>query len=74
MSLDTVMALTLSHQLKSVERIERMTAAAENRRNAALQHIMRKRAAFGEKARRAVRELDAGELRAAASGPAVSPA
>jgi hypothetical protein len=72
LSLDTVMALTLTHQLRSVERIERMSEAAENRRNAALRHIMRTRAAFGEKARRAVRELEA-VLSAVASGPALEP-
>src|SRR5438105_295778 len=43
-SLDTVMAHTLSRRMGKIERIERMTAAAERRRDMAVQQIRRNRA------------------------------
>jgi hypothetical protein len=52
-TLDTVMARTLSERISDIERIDRMTARAEHRRNVSLQQIRRHRAAFGEKLRHA---------------------
>jgi hypothetical protein len=76
LSMDTVMARTLSERIIDIERIERMTTAAEHRRNAALQQIRRHRVPFGEKLRRAVSEAEHTELRLIAPerAPAAAPA
>jgi hypothetical protein len=60
-SLDMVMARTLSQRIDDIDRIERMTMAAEARRNAALQEIDRHRASFAKRLRGAVDEVEAAE-------------
>jgi hypothetical protein len=61
-TIDTVMARTLSERITDIERIDRMTARAEHRRNVSLQQIRRHRAAFGEKLRHAS-ETEMGALK-----------
>jgi hypothetical protein len=51
LSLDSVLAQTLSAKMDDVDRIERMTMAAEGRRNAALHEIDRYRATLAQPAR-----------------------
>jgi hypothetical protein len=63
LSMDAVMAQTLSLKLDEVERIEHMTAIAEARRNATLREIDRHRETLGRKLRRAVPQLEDGQLR-----------
>jgi hypothetical protein len=63
LSIDSILAQTLSLKLDDVERIEHMTAIAEARRNAALREIDRHRETLGHKLRRAMQQLEDGQLR-----------
>ena len=60
LSMEMVMANTLSLKLDEFERISRMVAVAEARRSAALQEIERHRETLGKKLRQAVQELESG--------------
>jgi hypothetical protein len=64
LSMDAVMAQTLSLKLDDIERIDHMTAIAEARRNTTLREIDRHRETLGQKLRRAVPQLEDGQLRA----------
>jgi hypothetical protein len=57
-SMDTLLADALVEKLDDIERIDRLTAVAEGRRNAALREIDRRRLVLGELLRRSVQELD----------------
>jgi hypothetical protein len=61
-SIDSVMAEALMQNLDTIERIDRMIAAKEARRNATLREIDRRRAAFGASLRQSVETID-GEFR-----------
>src|SRR3989442_952133 len=58
MTLDTLVADALAEKLDDIERIDRLTAVAEGRRNAALREIDRRRLVLGEILRRSVQELE----------------
>jgi len=58
-SMDSFMADALAEKLDYIERIDRLTAIAEERRNAMLTEIERRRAVFGETLRRNVEIEDA---------------
>jgi hypothetical protein len=58
MTLDTVLARALTEVLDDIERIDRLTAVAEGRRNASLREIDRRRVVLAETLRRAVQELE----------------
>jgi hypothetical protein len=58
-----VTAQTLESKLDSFERLDRMLASAEARRNNALREIDRHRAALGGAARRSVEEIEDAEFR-----------
>src|SRR5262249_40380352 len=58
MTLDTVLAGALATTLHDIERIDRLTAVAEGRRNTALREIDRRRVVLGEILRRTVQELE----------------
>jgi hypothetical protein len=75
LSMDTVMARTLSENMGDIDRIDRMTMAAEARRNAALREIERYRENFGKRLRDAVDALEGDEIKAIAAenAPAVAP-
>jgi len=60
LSMETVMANTLSFKLDELERIGRMVTVAGARRSAALQEIERHRETLGKKLRQAVQELENG--------------
>jgi hypothetical protein len=64
LGMDAVMARTLSVRIADFERIDRMTMAAEARRNAVLNAIDRHRAAFALRVRAAIDEPDDAELKA----------
>jgi hypothetical protein len=57
-TIHAVTARTLSVRIGDFERIDRMTAAAEARRNAALRQIDRHRAGFALRLRRAVQHIE----------------
>jgi hypothetical protein len=63
LGMDAVMAQTLSLKLDDIERIEHMIAIAEARRNTTLREIDRHRETLGQKLRRAVPQLEDGQLR-----------
>jgi hypothetical protein len=57
-SIDTLMVRTLPKELDNIERIDRLTAIAETRRNAMLREIDRRRAVLGETLRRNVQAVE----------------
>jgi hypothetical protein len=61
-SMDTFMAKAFPYKIANIERIDRLTAVAESRRNTALREIDRRRAVLGEALRRSVQEIEDGEL------------
>ena len=58
MSMDSFMTKALGGGIDKIERIDRLTAIAETRRNAALREIDRRGAVLGETLRRSVREIE----------------
>jgi hypothetical protein len=58
MSMDTFMTKALGDKIDDIERIDRLTAIAETRRNAALREIDRHRAVLGKTLRRSVHEIE----------------
>jgi hypothetical protein len=52
------MTQALRDRMDQIERIDRLTAIAETRRNAALREIDRRRVVLGEALRRSVREIE----------------
>jgi hypothetical protein len=57
-SMETFMASAFREKMDDIERIDRLTAIAETRRNAALREIDRRRAVLGEALRRSVQKID----------------
>jgi hypothetical protein len=62
MSMDSFITKALGDRIDKIERIDRLTAIAETRRNAALREIERRRAVLGETLRRSVREIEDNEF------------
>jgi hypothetical protein len=62
-SMDTLIAEALAEELNHIERIDRLTAIAESRRNASLREIDRRRAVLGETLRRSVQEIEDAEFK-----------
>jgi hypothetical protein len=74
LGMDAVMARTLSVRIADIDRIDRMTMAAEARRNAVLREIDHHRAAFARRVQGAISELDEAALKVIAphhAAPAV---
>ena len=71
MTMNTVMAQTLAAAINEVERIERLTAAAELRRNAVLREIADYRSVFAALLRRATADIQDAEFKVVASQPAL---
>lgn len=63
LSMDTVMAQTFSVELGVIERMNRMIEIKERRRNSCLHEIFRHRETLGQTLRRAVQQLEEGQLR-----------
>ena len=61
-SMDTFMTNALAQKIDIIERIDRLAAVAESRRNAALREIDRRRAVLGETLRRRVQEIEDGDF------------
>ena len=60
LTMDAVMAQTLSISLDDIERIDRMIATAEVRRNAILREVDRHRTTWGQELRRAAQQAEEG--------------
>ena len=74
LTVDTVMAKTLSNNLNDIERIDRMIAAAEARRSAILREVDRHRTTWGQDLRRAVQQAEDVEFEVIEDRPAVQSA
>jgi hypothetical protein len=61
--LDGVMAIVVSHNITSLERIDHMIMTMEARRNAAHREVERHRIGLGERLRRAVEHVEDAEFR-----------
>jgi hypothetical protein len=70
LTMDAVMAQTLSLKLDDIERIDRMIATAEGRRNAILREVDRHRTTWGQNVRRAVQQIEAAEIKVIDTKPA----
>src|SRR5262249_49790184 len=69
-AIDAVMAQTLSLNLDDIERIDRLIATAEGRRNAILREVDRHRTTWGQNVRRAVQQIEASEIKVIETKPA----
>jgi hypothetical protein len=67
LTMDAVMARTLGLKIHEIERIDRMTMAAEARRNAVLREIERHRATFARTLRRAVEDVEDADFKVVAA-------
>ena len=70
MTIDEVMAKTLESKLDSYERLDRMLASLEARRNNALREIHRHRDALGGGVRRSIEEIEDADFREIETGEA----
>ncbi len=66
------MAETLSVKLDNIERIDRLIASAEARRNAALREVDRHRSAIAQTLRRAIEEPEDAEFEVVENGQPIS--
>ena len=69
-SMDRFMAYALVQKLDDNERIDRLIATAESRRDASLREIERRRAVLGKTLRRSVQEIEDGEFERIETTPA----
>lgn len=74
LSLNEVTAKTLEIKLDSIERLDRMLASAEARRNNSLREIDRHREAFGAGTRAGIEEVEDAEYQDLESGAVYTPA
>lgn len=68
LTMDEIMAATLAQEIGCLERLDRMLASAEARRNNALREIDRHREALGAKVRQAVDDVQDAEFRDVETG------
>ena len=62
LSVDDVMAQTVALKLEAIERMDRMLASAEGRRDAALRELTRHRETLAVAVRRATEKIDDAEF------------
>ena len=72
-SVSSLMAKVLPRELDYIERIDRLITIAENRRDASLREIDRRRAVLGQMVRKSLQELDNSELQVIEAAPALQP-
>ena len=70
LTMDAVMAQALSLKLDDIERIDRMIATAEGRRNAILREVDRHRSTWGQNLRQAVQQIEGAEIKVIETKPA----
>ena len=68
--MDNIMAGVLSEGIDDIERMERMIASAEERRDAVLREVDRHRAALGQDLRRTAQEAQDAEFKVIEAQPA----
>jgi hypothetical protein len=69
-SMDGFMARALDANIDTIEKVDRLTAIAEDRRNASLREIDRRRVLLGQTLRRSVQEIEEGEFKVIETTPA----
>jgi len=69
-SMDDFMADALAEKLDNIERVDRLAAVAESRRNASLCEIERRRAVLGATLRQNVQQIENGEFEVIETTPA----
>jgi hypothetical protein len=74
LTIDEVTAITLEKKLDSFERLDRLLASAEARRNNALREIDRHRDALGSGVRRSIEEIEDADFRDVETGEAAAEA
>ena len=72
LTIDEATAKTLQDKLDSFERLDRMLASAEARRNNALREIDRHRDTLGGRVRRSIEEIEDAEFRDVETGEAAA--
>jgi hypothetical protein len=70
LTMDAVMAQALSLKLDDIERIDRMIATAEGRRNTILREVDRHRTTWGQNLRQAVQQIESAEIKVIETKPA----
>ena len=68
LGMEHVMAEALSSKIETFERVDRMLASAEARRNNALREIDRHRSALGAAVRQSIEEVEDAEFRDVETG------
>lgn len=72
-SFGCLMAKALPKELENIERIDHLLTLAENRRNASLREIDRRRAVLGQAVRKSLQELEGNQLQVIEAAPALQP-
>lgn len=72
LSFNDITAKTLESKLYSFERLDRMLASAEARRNIALREIDRHRSAFGTAVRQSIEQVEDAEFRDVETGEVIA--
>jgi hypothetical protein len=72
-SIGSLMAKALPQELDYIERIDRLITIAENRRDASLREIDRRRAVLGQRVRKSLQELEDNQLQVIEAAPALQP-
>jgi hypothetical protein len=72
-SMGSLMVKALPEELDYIERIDRLITIAENRRDASLREIDRRRAVLGQRVRKSLQELEDNQLQVIEAAPALQP-
>jgi len=68
-SIDSLISKALTYHLEYIERIDRLITLAENRRDASLREIDRRRAVLGERLRKSLHEVEGNQIELIGSTP-----
>jgi hypothetical protein len=72
-SFGSLMVKALPEELENVERIDRLLFLAENRRDASLREIDRRRAVLGQRVRKSLQELEDQQFQVIEAAPGLQP-
>ncbi len=72
-SINSLIAKALPQELQYIERIDCLITIAENRRDASLREIDRRRVVLGQKVRKSLQELEDNQLEVIEAAPAIQP-
>jgi hypothetical protein len=73
LSIESLLVKALPKELDFIERIDRLITNAENRRDASLREIDRRRAVLGQKMRKSLQELEDDQVHVIETAPALQP-